>query len=192
MDSSQFDGFARSLAGSRRSLVSGILALAATGGALLTRTTGAKKKGRPNKKPKIGQPNEFGCLDVGQRCASAAQCCSSVCRGKKGKKTCRAHDTGTCQQGGAGHCIEQDPSRLSCNGSSDCACARTTAGSDACVANAPSGFDYCTGCVTDGDCEAVGYPAGSVCLPLHEGICAGACDSNRACFPPCGAAWPVS
>jgi hypothetical protein len=155
--------------------------------------SGAKKKRKHRKRKKrlpTATPNEFGCIGVGDRCQDAAQCCSGICDGRKGEKTCRAHHTGTCPQGGEGQCTNQDPSLDACNGTADCFCSRTTAGSDVCVAYAPSGADFCTDCVTDANCEAIGYPAGSVCLPLHEGMCAGACESNRACFPPCGAEWP--
>lgn len=192
MDHARFDALARALFGSRRTLLAGALALPAN--QLGASETDARKR-RRRKKPKQRQtadaPNAFGCISVGERCQDASQCCSGVCDGSSGEKTCRAHHTGTCPQGGEGYCEDLDPARDACNGTEHCLCARTTAGSDACVADAPSGFDYCTGCVSDRDCEAIGYPAGSVCLPLHAGFCAGLCPNDRACFPPCGTEWPV-
>ena len=184
MDSRHFDELVITLAQSRRSLVAGALTAAA---GLLGIQAAAARHHKP-RKPRP-QPNEFGCVDVGKPCRNSGNCCSGVCKGKKGRKRCRAHHTGTCKQGGVGHCLE--PSVETCNGNAACACARTTAGSDVCVQAAPSGFDYCTDCSRDGDCEALGYPKGSVCLPTHEGACAGGCDSDRACFVPCGAEWPL-
>ncbi|MCD6027956.1 MAG: hypothetical protein K0S78_130 [Thermomicrobiales bacterium] len=69
---------------------------------------GKRKKGKQNKKPPV---NRFGCRNVGVACSSAGQCCSGICeggrrrKGKKTRKTCRAHDTGGCR-------VEQD----SCSG----------------------------------------------------------------------------
>jgi hypothetical protein len=190
MNSSPFDNLIRSLTQSRRSLFGGALA-AVTGFVVKPDADAKKKRKRKGRKQKAAEPNAFGCIDVGDPCQTAAQCCTGICQGKKGRKTCRAHHTGTCQQGGEGHCTDPDPARLACNGTSDCACVRTTAGSDACVADAPSGIDYCTDCVTDSDCEEIGYPEGSVCLPLHEGYCVSTCPNQRACFPPCGSEWPI-
>lgn len=184
MDSQHFDELMRTLAQSRRSLVAG--ALTAAAGLLGIQAATARR--RKPRKPRA-QPNEFGCVDAGKPCQNNGSCCSGVCKGKKGRKRCQAHHTGTCKQGGAGHCLES--SVETCNDRTDCACVRTTSGSDVCVQTAPSGFDYCADCARDTDCEALGYPRGSVCLPLHEGFCAGACDSDRACFVPCGAEWPL-
>ena len=40
-----------------------------------------------------------GCKNVGRKCQRARQCCSGVCRGKKDKKRCKAHDSGGCRGG---------------------------------------------------------------------------------------------
>jgi hypothetical protein len=201
MDEHRMTVWIRALGGfpSRRDLLRGLGAAGLTlGSTQFSADVDAKKKHKgkhKKRRKKVEQladaPNAFGCIDVGDLCQNDAQCCSGICDGKQGKKTCRAHHTGTCQQGGEGHCVDPDPSRWSCNGTSDCACLRTTAGSDACVADAPSGFDYCSDCVRDSDCEAIGYPEGSVCLPLIEGYCATTCPNQRACFPPCGSEWPI-
>jgi len=136
--------------------------------------------------------NEFGCVDAGKLCKTDAQCCSSVCRGKKGRRRCRAHHTGTCPQSSPGQCLDPLPVEAGCNGLSGCGCWGTTAGSTACVTDIPSGVEFCTDCTTDADCEAIGFPAGSVCVPRHLGGCAGSCPSNRSCMPPCGADYPTS
>jgi hypothetical protein len=187
MDGSQFDNATRFFAHSRRSLFAAVLVM--TAGRLGISDAEARKKRKHKKrKQRAAAPNEFGCIGVGDLCQNADQCCSGICDGSKGKKTCRAHHTGGCPQGGAGQCTDPERSQGSCNG--DCFCARTTAGSDVCAADATRGINYCSDCATDADCQDIGFPAGSVCLPLHEGTCAGVCGSNRACFPPCGTAWP--
>lgn len=151
--------------------------LAGAGLALgLARFTGgadAKKK-RRKKRPKSPKPNAFGCLEVGDTCRNASQCCSGVCEGKHGKRTCRAHDTGTCKQDG-----ELKP----CNNRTTCGCFRTTAGSDVCAGL--FGPSACADCQRDADCLALGFPPGSAC-----GLSAIPCESGMACYVPCGAELP--
>jgi hypothetical protein len=38
-----------------------------------------------------------GCKNVGKKCKKKKDCCSGICKGKKGKKRCKAHDSGGCQ-----------------------------------------------------------------------------------------------
>ena len=86
MDPSRFDALTRALAfgQSRRQAISAfsLSALALLGG-LRGATAGP------------------GCKDVGKPCKKATSCCSNVCKGKKGKKKCKAHDSGGCKPGSA-------------------------------------------------------------------------------------------
>lgn len=182
MDGSRFDQFSRALTGSRRSVLGGTLALAA--GWLGASRVEAKKKHK-KRKPKA-KPNEFGCLEVGDACKSTDQCCSGVCGGKKGKKQCRAHDTGTCRQDGFGICSGDSGTPFACNNSGFCVCFHTTAGSNFCAELDNGGLEICADCQKDADCQALGFPSGSACIPLSEGGCAGMCESGMACWAPCG------
>lgn len=184
MDGSQFDKLIRSLAGSRRAMLSGTLALAA-GWRGASRVESKKKRKHRNKatKPK---PNAFGCLEVGDSCKNADQCCSGVCEGKKGKKRCLAHDTGTCRQDGLGICTADSATPFACNNSEECVCFHTTAGSNFCADLASFGQEFCADCQQDADCQALGFPRGSACIPFSDGACAGKCENGMACLAPCG------
>lgn len=187
MDGSRFDGFTRSLTASRRSLVAG--ALAHAGGWLSANSIDARRKRKHKKKkhkPKA-EPNEYGCLEVGDPCSNADQCCSSICEGKQGKQTCRAHETGTCKQDGPQICVIDPPLALTCNNDDTCRCFGTTAGSIACTRHQ---VESCANCQKDADCAALGYPPGSVCAPFTVGPCAGQCESGTACLIPCGVEFP--
>jgi hypothetical protein len=174
MDGSQLDHIVRSFTDSRRSLLGAMLAAAA--GWLSANSTEAKKKRKRKKKDKKPKPNEFGCLEVGDPCKSEEQCCSGICEGKRGKRTCRAHDTGTCDQDRPGYCAEGNPYLTLCNGGKG-VCYRTTAGSNVCVDEL-----HCAECQRDADCEALGHPAGATCAPVGgELSCAGRCESGMAC-----------
>jgi hypothetical protein len=188
MDGSRFDQFSRALTGSRRSVLGGTLALVA--GWLGASRIEAKKKHK-KRKPKV-KPNEFGCLEVGDPCKNATQCCSGVCDGKKGKKRCGAHGAGTCDQNGAGVCTADNLGSFRCNNEVNCACIHTTAGSNFCADLDVAVLEICADCQTDADCEALGRPAGSACIPVFAGECAGLCDSGMACFAPCGYVPPES
>ncbi len=127
------------------------------------------------------------CLDVGQPCAgNDGMCCSGSCEGKKGKRTCRAHDAGTCVQGTPGICTAPDLSLSACNNSSTCACFRTTAGSNFCAELFGQDLSDCAGRQRDADCETLGFPPGTACAPVSEGECALLCASGMACLVPCG------
>jgi hypothetical protein len=186
-----FDALMRSLFSmpSRRHLLHG-LAGAGLGLGVSRFPAGVEgKKRKPKKrKPRKAKPNEFGCLSVGQTCKSGEQCCSGICDGKKGKKTCRAHDTGNCEQGGPQICTSGPPQSLTCNNEAYCRCFGTTAGSIVC-----SRFDQmqsCADCQQDADCIALGFPPGSACAPVSVGPCGGQCESGMACVIPCGAEFP--
>lgn len=162
----------QSFGDSRRSLLAGGLALAAE---RIAGSVGEAKRRRRKrkKKPKKASPNEFGCLSVNAACTSAEECCSGVCEGKKGKRSCRAHDTGTCKQ---------DGQLVPCNNRTNCGCFVTTGGSDICAELFPP--SACAECRRDPDCEALGFPQGSACIPFD-------CESGFACMVPCGKAQPM-
>jgi hypothetical protein len=127
-----------------------------------------------------------GCRKVGDRCKRADQCCSGICTGKPGKKKCRAHGTGTCDQKIEGICTTPDLLSVVCNNRSNCGCFRTTAGSNFCAELLPP--SQCVECTKDADCVALGLPAGTACAPVSAGRCAGQCPSGMACLYPCGSA----
>jgi hypothetical protein len=172
---------------SRRDVLRGLAGAGLGLGAFRFRgATEAKKRKNKHKKhkPKKATPNEFGCLEVGDPCKTATQCCSGVCEGKKGKKRCRAHGNGTCNQTIQAFCAPDNPTISLCN-SADCVCVRTTAGSNFCTST--QGVQ-CADCTRDADCEALGFLPGSACLPWSEGQCAGDCgETGMACAVPCGA-----
>jgi hypothetical protein len=129
------------------------------------------------------KPNAFGCLEVGDPCQSEEQCCSGICDGKKGKRKCRAHGAGTCRQDLTGLCSDP-PTLATCNDSETCFCLRTTANSNFC---AELGQKLCTDCQKDADCEALGLPSGSACLPTEGALCADHCPkTGMVCLAPCG------
>lgn len=169
---------------SRRSLTA-VLGLSTAG---LSNLVEAKRKRKRNKKKQIKR-NEFGCVGVGKYCKNHGQCCAGICGGKQGKRKCRAHGTGTCDQEGPGLCTSPNPELLKCNNSADCACIRTTAGSSFCFSLL--GGDDCADCQTDADCAALGFPLGSACAPVSEGGCAGNCPGGMSCEAPCGYVPPV-
>jgi hypothetical protein len=171
---------------SRRDVLRG---LAATGLGLgiarLPDLVEAKKKRKRKKKKRKPQvkPNEYGCLEVNDPCTSADQCCSGICEGKK----CRAHGTGICRQDRVGACtapFDEVPDLTCGNG---CYCLRTTSGSNYCAEPpAAVGSPKCADCRKDADCLALGFPAGSACVPVGLGHCNGRCESGMACLVPCG------
>lgn len=178
MDGVRFDSVLRDLAASRRMYLGGMLALA--GGWRLSAAGEAKKK-RKKRKPRKPKPNAFGCLGIGQPCKDASRCCSGVCTGKRGKRKCAAHGTGTCDQDGPGFCAVGGVAL--CNGSLTCICAESTAGSYFCGDAAPP--SACAACSKDADCEALGFPLGSACVPWTFGACAGLCETSTVCLAPC-------
>jgi hypothetical protein len=169
---------------SRRDVLRGLASAGlALGLARLPEAVAAKKR----KTPKRPKPNGFGCLNVGVACKNAGQCCSGICAGNKHKRKCRAHDTGTCNQTFPGLC-SVPPTLAQCNGSETCYCIRTTANSNFC---AELGASVCVDCQKDADCEVLGLPPGSACLPVAGGLCAGDCpETGMVCLPPCGSVPP--
>jgi hypothetical protein len=180
----------RSLAAgsTRRDLMTGLAVGFGLGSAYPILETEAKKKKRKKRKPRKPKPNAFGCLNVGKPCKSADQCCSGICDGKKRKRKCVAHGTGTCDQQGPEICVPDPPIALTCNNDATCRCFRTTGDSIVCAKF--EGPASCVQCARDADCEAAGLPAGSSCVPFSEGPCAGNCASGMACVVPCGVDLP--
>lgn len=147
MDGKQFDHLIRLAAQPRRSLFGWVLAGAA-GFVAAPGSEARKKQKRKRKQQPTVTPNDFGCRNVGDPCASEAQCCSGLCEGKPGKRRCQAHDNGGCVAGAT----------ISGCGGSDVACAigpgeeglcGTTTGNAAYCMGPP--FDY--PCRTDLDCQ---------------------------------------
>jgi hypothetical protein len=167
---------------SRRGVLCGIArAGLALGLSRFPAITEAKKK-RGKTRPKKARPNAFGCLEVGDACRNAGQCCSGICEGKKGKRTCRAHGGGTCRPQ-PGFCLDSTNILLFCNNSTTCVCHRTTADSLYC---ADTSTLTCAECRKDADCVALGFSPEAACLPVFEGACAGGCESGMVCANPCG------
>jgi hypothetical protein len=140
----------------------------------------AKGKRKRKDKNKKAKPNAFGCLSVKKTCKNPEQCCSGICEGKKGKRTCRAHDTGSCDQDVAGVCQSGTPINTACNNRADCHCFRSTGGSNVCSTGMA-----CADCQRDADCIALGFPPGTACAPVSAGACAGNCPDGMACVAPC-------
>ncbi|MGH2618406.1 MAG: hypothetical protein ACRDJC_24510 [Thermomicrobiales bacterium] len=155
MDGFQFDTMIRSLSGSRRSLLGGVLTIA--GGWLGVPGAGAKKKRK--RKPKQAKPNAFGCLNVDAPCQSAEQCCSGICTGKKGKKRCRAHATGNCRIGQSiAFCGGENSGCALGGGNLTGVCGTSTGNAGYCV-----GGGDCFPCTRDAECRPFCGP-GAACV----------------------------
>lgn len=148
MDQHRIDALTRSLSRvpSRRDVLRG-LAVAALGLGMTRWPEAAETKKRKNTK---ARPNTFGCLDVGDRCQRAGQCCSGLCQGKKGKKRCRAHDTGNCQAGNATTICGGVEVPCTTSLGKPGVCVTTTGNAAYCQAAV-----YQFGCKTDVDCQVV-------------------------------------
>jgi hypothetical protein len=115
-----------------------------------------------------------GCKNIGKKCKKKKDCCSGICRGKKGKKKCKAHNTGGCQSGQqSGVCGGADVPCTSSAGEAG-RCETTTGNAGYCSS---SGFQ-CTDCADDADCRAW---CGSDAACIH---CPGCGTSLTACVGP--------
>jgi hypothetical protein len=172
MDTDRFDDLTCAISTllSRRALAAA-LGLGTLG---LSDRVDAKKKRRKRKR-KI-ERNDFGCVDIGNFCTKAKQCCSNICKWRKGKKTCRAHDAADCQAGQ--HDVNCGGADVGCTGSlGNLGVCETTTG------NAP----YCASsvcaveCRTDADCQSVCGPR-AACLTCGY-YCAGrpCCTGPEVC-----------
>lgn len=167
MDADRFDALARTLNGaasSRRTAVAGLAALGLAAGHVPARATRRRRKVRRN---------AFGCVNVGRFCRSADQCCSGICRGNKGKRKCRAHDTGGCAladnfcAGGNGN-----------DCAPGCVCNVTTGKAPHC---GPTVFCPAAECQRDADC---GEP-GAACIPPVNCQGCGTPATQNFCQRPC-------
>jgi hypothetical protein len=178
VETARFDHLTRAFATllSRRTLA-GALGL---GTLALPSLIDAKKKKRKKKKKKA-KFNDFDCVNVGDFCKNAGQCCSGICQGKKGKKKCKAHNASTCQPG-QDVCIANIVGCTTDTGAPG-ACVRTTGEAGYCQASGD-----CFPCQQDADCIAV-CGAGAACIvcpSCDEGGVQTACvgDSADSCqFP---------
>jgi hypothetical protein len=172
MDPGRFDAATRSLAAgaSRRRALGGLAtALLTVAGGRAPEAMAAKKRRRRVRR------NAFGCVNVGGFCRNAGQCCSGICRGKKGKKRCRAHDAGGCRAGQA---------RTVCGGA-DTPCTSRTGETGRCqTTTGNAGYCEVTGecfpCARDADCQPFCGP-GAACVR-----CATGCSPLTACVGPTG------
>jgi hypothetical protein len=152
MDQSRFDALTRVLSDvfSRRRVLRGVAA-AGLGLAAARRHEFAHANKKRVSSPKKQKPNAFGCLSVGDACRRAGQCCSGLCQGKKGRRKCRAHDTGNCLAGEhPGECLGANVACITSLGKQG-VCATTTGNAAYCT----SSFIECFNCKTDADCQAV-------------------------------------
>jgi hypothetical protein len=173
MNEPRFERWARALSGpaSRRQTI-----LASILGGLTLLRGGHEATAKKRKKKNI-KKNDFGCVNVGGLCKNKGQCCSGICKGKKGRKRCKAHDTGGCTG-------EQDTCAgvlVPCKTATgeDGACARTTGNAGYC-----NGGGFCFPCRRDADCharcgpqaacivcETECGPNGTACVGRSEGDC---------------------
>lgn len=165
---------------SRRGTVMGlgVSGLAVAQGWVSLDVAARKKRRRKKKRKRKIERNDFGCVAVGGFCQQSEHCCSGICVGNKGKKTCRAHDASTCQ--GQNFCLSDiEPCTTTDRG--DGQCAITTGDASYCMTDA-----YCYACATDADCLPV-CGAGAACIVCPkcgmsqlQTACAGLYDN--ACF----------
>ncbi len=170
MDQHRFTDLKRSLrhVPSRRDVLRGLASSGLGLGALRLSDVAESRKKRKSRKKKKPQPapqpapqpsprpapqpapNAFGCLEVGDSCTSAAQCCSGICEGQPGKETCQAHDTGGCTAG-----VQPETcggTNVACTTSlgSPGTCATTTGNAGYCLTAGD-----CFACKTDIDCQTL-------------------------------------
>jgi hypothetical protein len=112
--------------------------------------------------------NGFGCRNVGRSCKHASQCCSGRCKGKLGKRHCKAHDTGGCKalEGLCGQSAV--PCTTSTGRDGDC---DTTTGNAGFCQNGGG----CEVCTRDRDCQISGNNPTGACI-----VCS-SCAGGTAC-----------
>ncbi len=166
MDGSQFDHMTRLLTQSRRTLFGGALA-AAAGFLAMPGIDARKRRKYKGRKQKAAAPNSFGCIDVGDLCQTDAQCCSGICVGKKGKKTCRAHDVGDCAAGDTHQTCGGLTVACTASSGQEGFCGTTTGNAGYCFEGG-----FCHPCQTDADCQAaVGGELGPTAACLQCTTC---------------------
>ena len=89
-----------------------------------------------------------GCKNINKPCKKKKECCSNLCKGKKGKKKCKGHDAGTCKP----------ESEMATCGGADVAC-KTFDGQDGLCATTTGNAAFCLialvelDCTKDADCQ---------------------------------------
>mgnify|MGYP000153176130 CR=1 FL=1 len=159
MDDSRFDAWTRRRLGLRAGG-----ALAALLG-LVARPASDVAIARQRRKRRVKR-NAFGCVNVGKFCKNDSQCCSGVCRGKKEKKTCRAHHTGAgCRAGDqTDSCGGTGVRRCTtASGEPNGLCNTTTGNAPYCSSEAFGSF-RCTACSQDEECQELCGPAAACIL----------------------------
>jgi hypothetical protein len=152
MDEHRIPVWIRSLGGfpSRRDVCRGLVGAGlALSAARLPDAAAAKKKRKHKKRKPRATPNEFGCLEVGDPCQSADQCCSGACVETNGNRKCQAHDVGSCSALAEPEaCGGTDVFCVTSSGQ-DGTCGTTTGKAGYCIAGGE-----CSACKTDADCQA--------------------------------------
>jgi hypothetical protein len=164
MDTLRIDDLARLLgrASGRRRFVLG-LAVGAVG--ITARGPGVVAAGKRRRK-KVRR-NTFGCVDVGGFCNTAGQCCSGVCQGKKGKRRCRAHDTGGCRAG-----FQDTTCDTEANPGTDVLCT-TSAGNEGYCNTTTGNAGFCAysggtyPCAKDAECQEI-YGPQAACIRCDQ------------------------
>lgn len=174
MDANRFDNLTRALTASpsRRRIMRAFAAAALAQAALPGPGPSVARK----RKRKI-KTNQFGCVDVGEKCyGKDARCCSGICAGNGRRSKCAARNQGGCSR-----------DDNSCLGSVPCGvdgqCYRTTGKAGFC--GDPAACD-CDSCKKDADCEAE-HGAGAACIVCITGgdDCVDVNGSQgTACVPP--------
>lgn len=162
MDGKRFDELMAMLtrgAGSRRGVLSGL-----TADLLWTVKLGSGARAAP-------------CKQDRRPCANGNECCSGLCRGRQGKKTCRpAPGQGTCT-------IKKDTCEI---GGHAAAC-----GEGCSCFLRPTGAAFCTDTLAFDCLPCRKCPAGTVCVRARNGLCVacpvGTGATQTICVRRCGA-----
>lgn len=163
---------------SRRDVVRALAGVGVSLGLVGQVDPSAAKRKKKRKKIQIRR-NAFGCVDVGARCENAEQCCSGVCLGKKGKKSCLAHHESTCLSGQSGDFCGGATVSCPVSNTTNGVCLTTTGNAGFCAASA-----HCFACTKDADCTGLcgdnaacvqcqGCPdtGGVTCVGAEKGSC---------------------
>jgi len=122
------------------------------------------------------------CLATGKACKRGSQCCSGLCKGKKGKKKCRPVPFQSLCTTRISVCLRDDLTISDCGlGSLVCDCQVTTAGRAFC---SDSGIDSSDcDCASDQECQAR-LGAGAACVRRAGNSC-DVCRGPTFCALPC-------
>ena len=181
MDANRFDDLTRSLTThpSRRRLVRGFAAVSL---AQLTLLGSAAGDGAARKRKNKVKKNQYGCVDVGDKCyGKDSKCCSGICNGNGNRSKCAAHNAGACTRDD-----NSCPESVACGAENTGECFRTTGKAGFCGL---AGTCDCHPCKKDKDCQDnPEYGPGSaciVCISSTENTCVNVNGSKgTACVPP--------